>query len=153
MASKRSVKRSAKKPVKQGASARGASKAPTPRASKPAGSSIAAARDEDEICASVVSGLRDEALGYNFLGVFLVDAATGDRLLRASVGWKAARSGLRLAAGHGLSERPLKDGRLHYTPSVLRESSYEPTLNSGSEGDVKSCWISAVMPDAKTLLS
>jgi PAS domain S-box-containing protein len=159
MASKRSVKRSAKKPVKQGASARGASKAPTPRASKPAGSrkprlaeqgamarrqsallrlssSIAAARDEDEICASVVSGLRDEALGYNFLGVFLVDAATGDRLLRASVGWKAARSGLRLAAGHGLSERPLKDGRLHYTPSVLRESSYEPTLNSGSEVDV-----------------
>jgi PAS domain S-box-containing protein len=99
-------------------------------------SSIAAARDEDEICASVVSGLRDEALGYNFLGVFLVDPATGDRVMSASVGWKAARAGFRLAPGHGLSERPLKDGRLHYTPSVLRESSYEPTLNSGSEVDV-----------------
>ena len=58
------------------------------------------------------------------------------RVMSASVGWKAARAGFRLAPGHGLSERPLKDGRLHYTPSVLRESSYEPTLNSGSEVDV-----------------
>ena len=99
-------------------------------------SSIAAATDEDEICANVVRGLRDEALGYYFLGVFLVDPATGDRVMRASVGWKAAGPGFRLAPGHGLSERPLKDGRLHYSASVLRESSYEPTLNSGSEVDV-----------------
>jgi PAS domain S-box-containing protein len=99
-------------------------------------SSIAAAKDEDEICASVVRGLRDEALGYYFLGVFLVEAATGDRVMRASVGWKAAGPGFRLAPGHGLSERPLKDGRLHYSASVLRESSYEATLNSGSEVDV-----------------
>ncbi|MDE3097815.1 MAG: GAF domain-containing protein, partial [Chloroflexota bacterium] len=44
--------------------------------------------------------------------------------------------GMRLAPGHGLSERPLHDGRLHYSPSVLSESIYEPTLNSGSEVDV-----------------
>jgi PAS domain S-box-containing protein len=99
-------------------------------------SSIAAARDEDEICTSVVRGLRDEALGYYFLGVFLVEPETGDRVMRASVGWKAAGPGFRLAPGHGLSERPLKDGRLHYSPAVLRESSYEATLNSGSEVDV-----------------
>lgn len=99
-------------------------------------SAIAAARDEEEICQSVVTGLQDEALGYNFLGVFLVDEASGDRVLRARVGWAALKPGMRLEPGHGLSERPIKDGRLHYSPSVLRESSYEPTLNSGSEVDV-----------------
>ncbi len=99
-------------------------------------SAIAAARDEDEICRSIVNGLQDEALGYNFLGVFLIDVASGDRVLRASVGWTAFAAGTRLAPGHGLSERPIKDGQLHYSPSVLRESSYEPTLNSGSEVDV-----------------
>jgi PAS domain S-box-containing protein len=99
-------------------------------------SAIASARDEDEICHSVVAGLEDEALGYNFLGVFLVDQDTGDRVLRASVGWKGAEPGMRLGPGHGLSERPVKDAQLHYSPSVLRESSYEPSLNSGSEVDV-----------------
>ncbi len=100
-------------------------------------SSIAAATDEDEIhVSSVVRGLRDEALGYYFLGVFLVEPSSGDRVMRASVGWKAAGPGFRLAPGHGLSERPLKDGKLHYSASVLRESSYEATLNSGSEVDV-----------------
>jgi len=100
------------------------------------GSAIASARDEREICESVVNGLRDEALGYNFLGVFLVDEATGDRVLAARVGWTALPIGYRLAPGHGLSERPLHDGQLHYSPSVLAESIYEATLNSGSELDV-----------------
>ena len=48
---------------------------------------IAAARDEADVYRSMVNGLRDEALGYNFLGVFLVDAKTGDRVLQSSVGW------------------------------------------------------------------
>ncbi len=99
-------------------------------------SAIAAATDEQQICESVVTGLRDEALGYNFLGVFLVDDKTGDRVMVASVGWKAAQPGFRLPPGHGISERALLDGKLHYTPAVRRESNYEPTLNSGSEVDV-----------------
>ena len=99
-------------------------------------SAIAAATNEREICESVVTGLRDEALGYNFLGVFLVDELTGDRVLVASVGWKAAKPGFRLIPGHGISERAVLDAKLHYTPAVLRESNYEPTLNSGSEVDV-----------------
>ncbi len=99
-------------------------------------SAIAAATNEQEICESVVTGLRDEALGYNFLGVFLVDEKSGDRVMVASVGWKAAQPGFRLAPGHGISERALLDGKLHYTPAVRRESNYEPTLNSGSEVDV-----------------
>ena len=98
-------------------------------------SAIAAATNELEICESVVNGLRDEALGYNFLGVFLVNDASGDRVLVASVGWTAAKPGFRLTPGHGISERALLDGKLHYTPAVLAESNYEPTLNSGSEVD------------------
>ena len=82
-----------------------------------------------------MNGLRDEALGYNFLGVFLVNDASGDRVLVASVGWTAAKPGFRLTPGHGISERALLDGKLHYTPAVLAESNYEPTLNSGSEVD------------------
>ena len=97
---------------------------------------IAAAPDEAEICRAVVNGLRDPALGYDFLGVFLVDDATGDRVLQASVGWPDAPTGYRAHAGHGLSERPLHDGALHYTPDVTREAGYLPSLNSGSEVDV-----------------
>ncbi|MEA3245808.1 MAG: response regulator [Gemmatimonadota bacterium] len=99
-------------------------------------SAIAAATTEQEICKSVANGLRDEALGYSFLGVFLLDDATGDRVMVASVGWQAARPGFRLAPGHGLSERAILDRKLHYTPAVRRESSYEPTLNTGSEVDI-----------------
>jgi hypothetical protein len=85
---------------------------------------IASARDEDEIRESVVEGLRDDALGYSFLGLMLVDPATGERVLRACVGWTAIAAGKRFPPGHGLSERPLHDGKLHYSPSVQRESSY-----------------------------
>ncbi len=99
-------------------------------------SAIAAATTEQEICEAVVNGLRDEALGYSFLGVFLIDEASGDRVMVASVGWTAATPGFRLAKGHGITERAVLEKRLHYTPEVRRESHYEPTLNSGSEVDV-----------------
>jgi PAS domain S-box-containing protein len=137
------------------APAKGSTKRPAKRAAKPThglaaggamalrqsallrlSSAIAAAADEQEICQSVVAGLRDEALGYTFLGVFLVDDASGDRVMVASVGWKAAKPGFRLKPGHGISERAVLNGKLHYTPAVRRESNYEPTLNSGSEVDV-----------------
>jgi PAS domain S-box-containing protein len=99
-------------------------------------SAIAAATTETEICEAVVNGLRDEALGYAFLGVFLLDKATGDRVLVARVGWTAMMPGFRLAKGIGITETALLEGRLHYTPEVRRESKYEPTLNSGSEVDI-----------------
>ncbi len=97
---------------------------------------IAAAEDEDDVCRSVVNGLHDEALGYDFLGVFLVDPATGDRVLRASVGWPGVPESLRIPPGHGISERPLLDGQLHYTAEVTRDAHYLPALNSGSEVDL-----------------
>ena len=97
---------------------------------------IAAAFDESEICQRVVEGLQDEALGYSYVGVYLVDRTTGDRVERASVGWPQSSPPGRLRPGQGLSERPLRDGRLHYTPNVTRAAGYVPSLNSGSEADV-----------------
>ena len=97
---------------------------------------IAAALDEDAVAAAVVNGLHDEALGYDFLGVFLLDRAGSDRVLRASVGWPGVPASMRIPPGHGLSERPLLDGQLHYTAEVTRDAHYLPALNSGSEVDV-----------------
>ena len=97
---------------------------------------IAAARDEAEVYQSMVRGLHDEALGYDFLGVFLLDDGTGDRVLKASIGWPDAPEHLRVHAGEGLSERALRDGELHYTPNVTRAPGYFPSLASGSEADV-----------------
>jgi PAS domain S-box-containing protein len=97
---------------------------------------IAAAETETEICRAVAAGLRDEALGYDFVALLLVDPVTGDRVLVASAGWAEAPAGLRVRPGQGLSERPLLDGRLHYTPRVTRDTRYLPTRNEGSEVDV-----------------
>ena len=97
---------------------------------------IAEAEGETEVCRAVVAGLYDESLGYDFVAVLLVDQATGDRVLVASEGWKQAPSGLRIRPGQGLSERPLLDGRIHYTPRVTEETRYLPTRNEGSEADV-----------------
>jgi PAS domain S-box-containing protein len=97
---------------------------------------IAAAETEKEISEAVVNGLYDEALGYDFVAVLLVDGESGDRVLTASVGWKEAPPSLRVKPGEGLSELPLLDGRLHYTPEVTQDSRYLPTRNEGSEVDV-----------------
>jgi PAS domain S-box-containing protein len=97
---------------------------------------IATAETETEICRAVAERLRDEALGYDFVALLLVDAPTGDRVLVASAGWAEAPEGLRVKPGQGLSERPLLDGRLHYTPQVTRDTRYLPTRNEGSEVDV-----------------
>ena len=95
---------------------------------------VAAAHDEAEVCSRVVAGLHDDALGYDFLGLFLLDTA-GDRVLQASVGWDGVPAGWRLHPGEGLSDRALQDGKLHYSPRVTAEKSYLPSLNTGSKGD------------------
>ena len=83
-----------------------------------------------------MDGLHDEALGYDFLGVFLLDPATGDRVLGAAVGWADIPADMRVPIGQGLSARPLQDGQLRYTPDVSREPEYVPGLSTGSEVDV-----------------
>jgi PAS domain S-box-containing protein len=100
------------------------------------GTAIAAAETEPEICSAVVQGLYDQALGYDFLALLLVDRGTGDRVLVASAGWAEAPPDLHIRPGTGLSERPLLDGRLHYTPQVTQDTRYLPTRNTGSEVDV-----------------
>ena len=60
--------------------------------------SIAAAHSEREVCESLVQGLYDDALGYNLVGVFLLDPETGDRVLQASVGWEGASKFPRVSA-------------------------------------------------------
>ena len=83
-----------------------------------------------------MDGLHDEALGYDFLGVFLLDPESGDRVLGAAIGWADIPSDMRVPPGKGLSARPVADGRLRYTPDVTQETEYVPGLASGSEVDV-----------------
>jgi PAS domain S-box-containing protein len=97
---------------------------------------IAAAEDEDQICHAVVNGLQDKNIGYNFVGLFLVDETTGDRVMRASVGWAGLPDGFRVPEGHGLSGKALAAGALLYTPDVRKEPLYVPGLGTGSEIDV-----------------
>ncbi len=97
---------------------------------------IAAAESEVEICRAVARGLHDEALGYDFVALLLVDERTGDRVLVATSGTAELPPDLRVRPGEGLSERPLLDGRLHYTAEVTRDTRYLPTRNRGSEVDV-----------------
>ena len=137
------MKKSAKKVVKK----RVVAKAKARRLHRPAAASrqeallllstgIAEAGNETEVCRAVVDGLSGNSLGYDFVAVLLVDQLTGDRVLTASAGWKEAPAGLRIRPGQGLSERPLLDGRIHYTPRVTKETRYLPTRNEGSEVDV-----------------
>jgi PAS domain S-box-containing protein len=93
---------------------------------------LAATLDETEVCRRVVDGLRD-TLGYDFVACYLVDSSERDRVHAASVGF--VDPPLRLPPGQGLSERPLLDGRLHYTADVSKEPGYFYALG-GSEVDV-----------------
>jgi len=96
---------------------------------------LTATLDEVEICRRVVHSLHD-TLGYAYLGVFLLEETTGDRVLYACVGWPDAPPNWRIPPGQGLSERALLDGQLHYTPDVTRDPRYVPGLNCGAEVDV-----------------
>jgi PAS domain S-box-containing protein len=97
---------------------------------------IAGAQTEQDVCRAVVDGLHDRALGYDFVSTLLVDGPAGDRVLRASVGWPGAHDGLRIPPGQGLSERPLLDGLMHYSPRVEREPGHVHGATSGSEVDL-----------------
>ena len=97
---------------------------------------IASAPDEREVCRHVVEGLRDESLGFNFVAMFLIDDETGERILRASVGWSGLSEGWRIPADEGLSARAVESATLRYTPDVTEEPLYVPGLSSGSEVDV-----------------
>jgi signal transduction histidine kinase/CheY-like chemotaxis protein/HAMP domain-containing protein/HPt (histidine-containing phosphotransfer) domain-containing protein len=108
---------------------------------------LAATLDEAEVCRRVASGLHD-TLDYDNVDFYLVDtgnaqstASGGEaateraRVLAASAGFRSDDAPTYIPPGDGLSERPLLDGQLHYTPDVSQDPRYVPGLN-GSEVDV-----------------
>jgi len=93
---------------------------------------LAAVIDEEEIYQCAAEGLHD-TLGYDFVALFRYDSETGIRDLAASAGF--AEPVMSLAPGEGLSERPILDGKLHYSPDVAVEPGYFYGAH-GSEVDV-----------------
>lgn len=100
------------------------------------GANVAGVLNENEVCQRVVTGLRDQALGYEAVTLYLVDESSGDRVLAACAGETGLLPAERMAPGQGLSERPLLNGRLHYAPDVTKEPRYVRGLDAGSEVDV-----------------
>jgi PAS domain S-box-containing protein len=97
---------------------------------------LAGALDEATVCDCVVEGLHDRELGYDLLGLFILDPQTGDRVLQASRGWPGATHGLRVPPGIGISHLAIVERQVHYTPRVVEAPAYVPTLSTGSEVDV-----------------
>jgi PAS domain S-box-containing protein len=93
---------------------------------------LEAAINEEDVYHCVAEGLHD-TLGYDFVAVFRYEPETGYRDLIASAGFIEPVTPL--APGEGLSERPLLNGKLHYTPDVSLEPGYFYGAD-GSEVDV-----------------
>jgi signal transduction histidine kinase/HAMP domain-containing protein len=93
---------------------------------------LAATLNEAEVCRRVVDGLHD-TLGYDCVALYLVDETTGDRIPVAECGF--GEPAPRLRPGRGLTELPLLDGQLHYTPDVTQDPRYVYWMG-GSEVDV-----------------
>jgi len=93
--------------------------------------------EEKVICYRLIRGLHRK-FGYGHVGIFMVDKETGDRVMppEGSIGWKDLPSNFRIPQGEGLSELPLLDGKLHYTPNVRKDPRYIPGLSKGAEVDV-----------------
>lgn len=97
---------------------------------------LARAHTEDEVCRSVVAAARS-ILGVQAVGVYLLDADTGDRVLRARAGWPELPVGHRIPPGAGTSDRAVRTGRTVYTPDVRRDPAYIPGApDARSELDV-----------------
>jgi len=113
---------------------------------------LAATLDEVEVCRRVVNGLHD-TLGYDSVGLYLVEetgvegsaakgetalsdvATTSERYLAAGASLHPGALPTRIPAGQGLSEHPLLDGLLHYTPDVRQDPRYVAGVG-GSEVEV-----------------
>jgi diguanylate cyclase (GGDEF)-like protein/PAS domain S-box-containing protein len=98
--------------------------------------SLANTMEEELIGRNLVRALKT-TLGYGHVGLFLLDDASGDRVLVASQGWPDARKGWHIPPGMGLSDQVIKTGRLRYTPDVRVSTEHIPGVRGGlSEVDV-----------------
>ena len=94
--------------------------------------------EEQVICQEVIDALY-KTLGFTHVGLFLVDESTGMRVLVAGTSKVNDDVDVQIPPGEGLSERPLLDQKLHYTPDVREDTGYFPAAG-GSEVDVP-IWI------------
>ena len=85
-------------------------------------STIVEAQDEREVCERVVNGLHDPALGYDSLALFMLDAITGKRVLRATAGWNDAPAGTASVRTGSELDVPLKVGEKVIGVLVARSS-------------------------------
>lgn len=93
---------------------------------------LAETLDAEEIYDRTVSALH-EALGYEIVAVFEVSPGTTERVLRSFRGYRDPASPL--PPGKGISEAPILDGKLNYTPDVSKSPKYYYGAG-GSEVDV-----------------
>ena len=96
---------------------------------------FAASVSEDLICHNLAHRLQ-EVQGYDLVAVYLVEENTGNRNLKAIVGRVGIPLKHTIEPGVGLSEQPLLDGKLHYTPDTSKDPRYLTGLGQGSEVDV-----------------
>ena len=90
--------------------------------------------DTQAIC-QVATQTLYEISKFAHVAIYLVDEETQERVLIAAAGADERILPQRIPPGQGLSERPLLDGQLHYTPDVSIEPRYIRGLGGGSEVD------------------
>lgn len=90
---------------------------------------------EDVICEELAHRL-NQIRGYEFVAVYLLDESRENRILKANIGGLGSPNSLVIPRGRGLSEKPILDGELQYTPDVSQNPRYIPGLGHGSEVDV-----------------
>lgn len=94
-----------------------------------------ATHNETQIFNELIERLR-AVHGYDFVGVFMVEPSSRNRILQTESLKEELNSTQVLRPGEGLSERPLLDGKLHYSPDITVEAAHVPGLSHGSEIDV-----------------
>ena len=90
---------------------------------------------ENDVCRELVQRLH-QVQDYDYVAVYLLDEKGVNRQLRANIGGLGSPNAHTLPAGIGLSEQPILDGKLQYTPDVTQNPKYIPGLGRGSEVDV-----------------
>ncbi|MBI5034186.1 MAG: PAS domain S-box protein [Chloroflexi bacterium] len=91
-------------------------------------------RKPSELCQVVTQACRD-FLNYAYLGIFLLDPATGDRVLHAYYGWQDIIPYWRFHPGEGLSDKAVRTGQWQYWSNVKAEPQYIP-VHEGLRSEV-----------------
>jgi diguanylate cyclase (GGDEF)-like protein len=96
---------------------------------------FSATQDEARIYQELLERLQS-VQGYDYIAVFTYDPTSGNRVLQIEAVKEELPSKPVLGPGEGLSERPILDGKLHYSADITKEPNHVPGLTQGSEIDV-----------------